>query len=138
MAPKQTAQAEGSVGSKGGSPKVGKFVTLAVAAIVIYVVLQVGVPTAVNFLDPGGAGGLLVRLPHMIRNAGVVGVGIGIVTSLIRPWKDLGHHMIWYGVIALVVGLLGPTALERLGSSGPAAFANFLDSLGHLKGVSLQ
>jgi hypothetical protein len=138
MAAKQAATVEVPAKSSGGSA-VGRKLTAAVIVIGgIWVVLQVGVPTVVNFLDPGGSGGLLDRLPHMVRNAGVAGLGVGAVVSLIRPWKELGHHLFWYGLGALMLGLLGPTALVWLSDHGPAIFSSFLQSLGNVKGISLK
>ena len=113
----------------------GKAWKFAVAAFLVYLVLQLGVPTVLAFLDPGGSGGLLDRLPRVVRNLGLLAAGLGFVLALTKWGKEWGTHMIGYGALAIVAGIFGPTLVNWLTDNGPQGLDYFLASL---NGVRLK
>lgn len=141
MASKQSQQVavvQADPGPSGVAKMWSKIWPWGAALVALYVVLQVGLPTTVDWLDPGGSGGVIDRIPHVVRNLGIIGSGAGLVLSLLKPWKGLGHHMLGYGVLAIVSGIFGPTLISWLIAHGPDGLQRFLDSLGGLHGLQLK
>jgi|SRR5215471_374851 len=124
--------ADSSTKSSGGSFKMPAWVRWILIAIVIYVVLRVGVTNLLNLLDPGGTGGLLDRAPRATWHVGAVAIFVGIMVAIWRGWKDHGHHLMGYGFLALLIGLLGPSTLAWAPANLPHAWTGVLNSLSHI------
>jgi hypothetical protein len=121
------------VPSSGGATVLEKVVKWAIIAGIVYTVLQLGVPTVVAWLDPGGNGGLLDRLPRVVRNLGILAAGVGLILCLVKWTRDQGYAMVGWGVVAILSGILAPTVLAWVSANGPSGVGHFLSSLNGLQ-----